>query len=137
MASLEVTLLMRAMNGFIETVIKKLVLDIVANLQADPQSGGTPRDTSWAAVNWVPSIGSPIDTTAGTRLQAEAGSLSTASEAATALVAATYKLAMGNVYITNNVPYILTLDGGSSKQAAKGFVGRGIVKAIRVDLVAG
>lgn len=125
------------LNLFIEQIIKKLVLDIVANLQAAPSEGGTPVLTGWARVNWVPNIGSALDTTAGTRAQAEAGQLSGASAAGVAQVATEYKLARGPIHITNNVPYILKLDAGSSKQAPAGFVRRGIIKAIRVDLLPG
>ncbi len=135
MASRRVRLVISNLNGFVEKVIKKIVLDIVANLQAAPREGGTPVDTGWARINWVPNIGSALDTTAGTRAQAEAGQLSGDSALGVATVASTYKLAMGPVHITNNVPYILTLDGGSSAQAAKGFVRRGIIKALRVDLM--
>jgi hypothetical protein len=125
------------LNRFVEQIIKKLVLDIVANLQAAPSEGGTPVDTGWARANWVPNIGSALDTTAGTRAQAEAGQLSTASAAGVAQVAIEYKLARGAVHITNNVPYILLLDAGSSTQAPAGFVRRGILKALRVDLIGG
>jgi hypothetical protein len=123
------------LNRFVEQIIKKLVLDIVANLQAAPSEGGTPVLTGWARANWVPNIGSALDQTAGTRAQAEAGQLSGASAAGVAQVVTEYKLARGPVHITNNVPYILKLDAGSSKQAPAGFIRRGIIKAIRVDLV--
>ncbi len=137
MASRQVRLVLAGLNRFIEQVIKKLVLDIVANLQAAPNEGGTPVATGWARANWVPNIGSPLDVTAGTRAQAEAGQLSSASAAGVAQVVAEYKLARGPVHITNNVPYIPKLDAGSSSQAPSGFIRRGIIKAIRVDLAGG
>ena len=134
MASRQVRLIVSGLNRFVEKIIKKLVLDIVANLQAAPNSGGTPVDTRWASSNWVPNIGTAVETTAGTRAQAEAGQLSGASAAGVAQVVTEYKLAKGPVHITNNVPYILKLDAGSSKQAPAGFVRRGILKALRIDL---
>ncbi len=137
MASRQIRLVIAGLNRFVERIIKKLVLDIVANLQAAPSEGGTPRDTSWAAVNWVPKIGSAFEGTAGTRAEAKAGQLSQASETGVAQVLTEYKLPRGAVHITNNVHYILKLDGGSSKQAPAGFVRRGIIKAIRVDLAVG
>ena len=137
MVSRRVRVVVAGLNRFVEQIIKKLVLDIVANLQAAPSEGGTPVDTGWARANWVPHIGSSLDTTAGTRVEAEAGQLSGASAAGVAQVATEYKLARGPVHISNNVPYILKLDAGSSKQAPAGFVRRGIIKAIRVDLVGG
>lgn len=137
MASRKVRVVIAGLNRFVERVIKKLVLDIVANLQAAPSEGGTPVDTGWARANWVPNIGSALESTAGTRIEAEAGQLSAASEEGVARVVTEYKLARGTIHITNNVPYILKLDAGSSKQAPAGFVRRGIIKALRVDLTGG
>jgi hypothetical protein len=42
-----------------------------------------------------------------------------------------YKLDQGSLFVTNNVPYIVPLNNGSSKQAGAGFVERGIERAIR------
>ena len=41
---------------------------------------------------------------------------------------------MGPIYITNNVPYINSLNGGHSQHAPAGFVERAIVKAVTTDL---
>lgn len=134
----QISIIIAGLNSFVVKVIKKLVLDIVANLQRAPNEGGTPVDTGWARANWVPSIGAPVTGTAGTRAQAEAGQLSGGSAAGVAKVVTGYShLGQGAIYITNNVPYILTLDGGSSKQAPKGFIRRALVQAIRVDMGAG
>jgi hypothetical protein len=130
---------MAGMNGFVTRIVKKLVLDIVANLQAAPSEGGTPVDTGWARANWIPVIGSasgkaaprPIDR--GRATQAAADVLA-ASEGAIAAIATTYNARQGPVTIANNVPYILKLDAGSSKQAPAGFIRRGIVKALVIDL---
>lgn len=134
MASRQVRIVVASLTGFVEKLIKKLVLDIVANLQAAPTEGGTPVDTGWARANWIPQIGSPRERVAGSRDQAEAGNLPGDAAQGVAQVATGYTLAKGPVFITNNVPYILALDAGSSKQAPKGFVRRAIVKAVRVDL---
>lgn len=135
MVARNIRIVVSAVDRFVETLIKKLVLDIVANLQRPGSEGGTPVDTGWARANWIPQIGSPHEGTAGTRASAEAGSLSSAAQSGVASVAATYKLRRGRVYITNNVPYILKLDAGSSNQAPKGFVIRSIRKAVKKDLV--
>lgn len=119
-----------ALETFIESIIKKITLDIVANLTAAPGEGGTPVDTGWARANWVPQIGRPLDWTAGTR-----DNVTTAPQLAGAIdVATSYKLDKGPVHITNNVPYILKLNDGSSMQAPRGFIQGAIAKAIRVDL---
>lgn len=135
MAARNIRIVVSALDRFVEILIKKLVLDIVANLQRSGSEGGTPVDTGWARANWIPQIGSPHEGTAGTRTQAEAGSLSSEAQSGVASVATTYKLQRGRVYITNNVPYILKLDAGSSNQAPKGFVLRSIRKAVKKDLV--
>lgn len=135
MVSREITIVVASLNGFVTRLIKKLVLDIVANLKAAPREGGTPVDTGWARSNWVPNIGSPIRKVAGSYAAAKAGNLSFNSAAGIAHVATSYNVKMGAVHITNNVPYILRLDAGSSMQAPAGFVRRGIVKAITRDLL--
>lgn len=134
MASRRVRVVISSLNGFTETLIKKLVLDIVANFQAAPGDDGTPIKSGWARSNWIPQIGSPREAVAGTKAQAESDQLPTESAAGVAAVATGYTLPRGAVYITNNVPYILALDQGSSTQTPKGFVRRGIVKAIKRDL---
>lgn len=134
MASRRIRVVVQSLEGFVERLIKKLVLDIVANLQRAPSEGGTPVDTGWARANWVPNIGSPAKGTAGSREQAEAGILTGASAAGVATVVTSYRLSRGPVHITNNVPYILTLNEGSSKQAPRGFVQQAVRKAVTVDL---
>lgn len=138
MASERVRVVVTALEGAVERIIRKLTLDIVANLVRAPSEGGTPVDTGWARANWVPRIGEPFRGTAGTREQAEAGSVSLAEQGAgIASVASSYKLEKGRVYISNNVPYILPLNEGSSQQAPAGFVQAAVTKAVRVDLLGG
>lgn len=106
-----------------------LSLDIQANLQED-----TPRDTSWARVNWVMSVGeaaidpSVSDVTdptpaqvarAGVRQQKSVGDVSDYSD-----------ISMGAIFTTNNVPYIGPLNAGHSPQAAAGFIQRAVADAI-------
>lgn len=134
-ASRRVRVVVTSLERFVEQIIRKIALDIVANLVRAPSEGGTPVDTGWARANWVPQIGEPFRGTAGTREQAEAGNVSGAEQGqGLATVAATYKLERGKVYISNNVPYIGRLNAGSSRQAPAGFVEAAIAKAVRVDL---
>lgn len=139
MPSQQIRIIMAGMNGFVTRIVKKLVLDIVANLQAAPSEGGTPVDTGWARANWIPIIGTASGRAApkpGDHAQTTqaAADLISQGEAAIAVIATTYRLSMGKVTIANNVPYILKLDAGSSKQAPAGFIRRGIVKALVIDL---
>lgn len=134
MASRQIRVVVSSLNGFVELLMKKVALDIVANLSAAPGEGGTPVDTGWARANWVPQIGSPKTSVSGSRAQAEKGLLPSDQQTGIAQVATSYKLARGPIHITNNVPYIQRLDQGSSKQAPRGFIRRAIKKAVTVDL---
>lgn len=135
MVSNQIRIVVSSLNGFVELLMKKVTLGVVANLVASPGEGGTPVDTGWARANWVPNISSPIDKVAGSREAAEKGSLPGDQASGLAKVATSYKLATGNkIYITNNVPYILRLDQGHSRQAPSGFIRRAIKKAVTVDL---
>ena len=117
------------MRGVVEAVIKRLVPDLTDALFED-----TPKLTSFAANNWVPTIGTPFQGTAGTREQAEEGQLFTTPRlAGKALVESSYKLrngAAGIVYITDNVDYIVDLNDGSSHKAPAAFVQSTIDRAI-------
>lgn len=77
----------------------------------------TPVDTGWARSNWLPSVGSPRKETVG-----EPGSLNESAADSGQSEVADWKIQDGPIYITNNVPYIGRLNGGSSKQAPAGFV---------------
>lgn len=134
MASPRVRVVVTSLERFVELIIRKLALDIVANLVAAPPEGGTPVDTGWARANWIPRIGEPFRGTAGTREQAEAGNVSGAEQGAGQVAMLGYRLERGRVYISNNVPYIVRLNEGSSRQAPRGFVQAAVAKAVRVDL---
>jgi len=115
------------MEQVTEQVIKKLTLDVVANLRRAASEGGTPVKTGWARANWMANVGGSTEGVNGdpNAVAAAEG----AQQAALGSVLA-YKLAGGPVFITNNVPYILKLNEGSSKQAAAGFVQRAIQEAV-------
>lgn len=105
-----------------ENIVKRLTLDVTSNLIVD-----TPVDTGWARANWVPSIGNSVNVPAGTRESVTVGD----QQAGIATVAVTYTLSQGRVFITNNVPYIETLNEGSSRQAPAMFVQRAIQRGVR------
>jgi len=124
------------LTRFTEKHVKVITLDAVANLVQD-----TPRRTGWARSNWVPSIGTPKDLdgtpppedqAAGPVRQRDA-----AREAGIAAIVTSYRLSLGRIYITNNVPYIRRLNDGHSKQAPAGFVQGAILRAVRRAFVAG
>ena len=139
MVSQQIRVILAGIDGFVTRIVKKLVLDIVANLQAAPSDGGTPVNTGWARANWIPVLGTASGRPAPrpgdhSQTMAAAANLAQQGQAAIAAIATTYRASMGPVTIANNVPYILKLDAGSSKQAPSGFIRRGIVKALVVDL---
>ncbi len=119
------------MDRFIDQIIRKVVLDIVANLQSSVETGyGTPVDTGWARSNWVPAIGPVRDSPVGSKESVD----SAAVKAGTARIATTYTTKQGPVTISNNVPYITILNMGNRSRAPRGFVQNAITKAIKQDL---
>lgn len=135
MASRRLRVVVSDLEAFVERLIRKVTLDIAANLRRAPSEGGTPVDTGWARANWVVRVGQPFDQTAGTRQEAEDGNIDVGPQQAGELEAATYQLGRGTLHITNNVPYIVNLNEGSSQQAPAGFVQAAISKAVTVDIL--
>jgi hypothetical protein len=114
------------LEKFVEKQIVRLTLEATANfVQA------TPVDTGWARANWVPQIGTPY-TGGGPRPEVPpVGSANAARQTALSTVL-NYKLTGARpVFISNNVPYIVKLNEGSSKQAPAAFVQRGIAQAVQ------
>lgn len=134
MASRRLRVVVNSLEDFLDQLIKKIVLDIVANLRRAASEGGTPVDTGWARANWLPNIGSPINSPAGVRPEQPDSATTSEQEKGLASVVTGYRTSRGEVHITNNVPYIINLNEGSSKQAPAGFVQRAIMKAIFEDL---
>lgn len=124
--------ILKSLFSVAEQVIKKVALDIVANLVKAPSEGGTPVDTGWARANWLVNIGTPFLQPFGTRDQAEAAGWRSGAPPTAGLgqgTIATYKLGPP-VFISNNVPYITRLNDGSSSQAPRGFVQAAILRAL-------
>jgi len=117
--------LKREMEDFVNKAVRKLSLEIVANLTAPPSSGGTPVDTGWARSNWIPAIGVPVRDPAGSR-----SAVTTSAQQAGVASLLSYTRDKGTVFISNNVHYINKLNAGSSSQAPAGFVQVAIIKAI-------
>lgn len=116
-------------------IVRKLALDITANLRAEPTKGGTPVDTGFARSNWILRAREPQSNLVGSRPKEKggAGVDDVAADAAVAEFVTGYRIGIGNVYITNLVPYVPRLNAGSSTQAPAGFVERAILKAIVED----
>lgn len=105
--------------------MQRLMANVHGHLVAD-----TPKDTGYAAVNWIPSTGAPVTELAGTRADAEEGRLNGEPQARGRAAIRAYELAQGDLYDTNNVDYLRLLNLGSSDQAPALFVQRAIVQGI-------
>lgn len=121
----QVLAILRSLELLGERTIKKITLDITANLIES-----TPVDLGWARANWIPSVTKSVNETDGSPDQ-----VSTAKQSAGQSQVATYKLRQGSVFVTNNVPYILRLNDGSSSQAPAGFVEAAVMKAVKRDIL--
>lgn len=126
MASRRIKIVVAAYEEFLDKVVKKIVLEVVNALIASPSAGGTPVDTGWASSNWIPHVGTPVLRPAGSPTN-----VSDAAQQAGIASVLGYR-SSGPVFVSNNVPYILRLNEGSSRQAPAGFVQAAIAKAVRV-----
>lgn len=126
MANGQLRFIVRALEKVTERAVAKITLDATANLIET-----TPVNTGWARANWVPSIGSPIDEPTGDQENVSQSE----QDSGIAQVATQYKLDMGKVFITNNVPYIGALNDGHSQQAPSGFVQVAVEKAVTIDIL--
>ena len=129
MADPQALAIRRDLDRLAERTVKKITLDITANLIET-----TPVDSGWARANWIPSVTKPTQETDGTREQAQSGSVKTGLQRAGQARVAGYQFPQGAVFIANNVPYILKLNDGTSTQAPSGFIEQAIEKALREDV---
>jgi hypothetical protein len=122
----QVRMIVRSLEGFTTRRVTRIVLNATANLTED-----TPRDLGWARNNWIPEIGPGPDNPVGERTEAGAGAAQAAQQQGIAAIVVSYKLGMGIITISNNVPYIVYLNEGSSPQASPGFVQAAILRAVQ------
>jgi len=123
----QLAVVVEALNRVTVKVIQQVTLDAVANL-TEPPPTGTPIDTGWARNNWVPSIGTPLESPVGSPDNPAAAAA--ARDAGIAEVLTRYTLSDGVIFISNNVPYIGRLNDGSSTQSPAGFIQAAILRAV-------
>lgn len=109
------------LDGLTERAVRRVSFNLSSNLIQL-----TPRDTGWAAANWVPSLGGAVQVTYGSKTAVDGG----AQQRGLAAIAG-YRASDGLVFVTNNVPYIQLLNDGHSAKAPVGFVEISIDMAIR------
>ena len=85
----------------------------------------TPRDTAFAASNWIASIGIPHSGTVGSK-----SAVSFSFQLASINSLRRYVPGRGKIFIVNNVAYIGLLDSGSSSQSPSGFVNSSLRRAV-------
>lgn len=129
----QVIAIIGGIQQYAEKLMKKLTLDITANLIED-----TPVDTGWARANWVPQVASPFGgdssfdhsfSNRNGKTAALGGQTSIQGEGLSSIIS--YSLQRGTIYITNNVPYITKLNEGSSAKAPAAFVQAAIARAVQ------
>jgi len=118
---------LKAIDTFVDKLITKLSMDIVAILAGPSQSGGTPVDTGWARSNWIPSIGNEFTKRVGSKQSVSFGDQISGTQKLLS-----YTRDKGTVFISNNVPYIGILNSPetTSLKAQPGFVQAAIIRAI-------
>ena len=95
----------------------------------------TPVDTGRARSNWQVNVAAPAEGVVTSFPKAEGDAVGLPGTSGTfamqAAIANTKGYSGGGIYITNNLPYIIPLNDGHSKQAEPGFVENAILNGIR------
>jgi hypothetical protein len=120
------------MNADMGLLVKKMMGSIQVELELS-----TPVDTGWAEANWVPSMGAPIVRSlpefAIHEREAKAAQVP-AAEAEQVSLKSSFMAKNPpkpiDMYITNNVSYIIDLNEGTSPKAPPGFVQVAIIQGI-------
>ena len=113
--------------GELKEFVADLVVKVSVNVTAELEDR-TPKDTGWAASNWVPAIGVRNNEPFGSKLAVS----TSAQEAGKAILIGTYALPQ-IVHVTNPVSYIEDLNSGTSKKAPADFVQTAIATAIAMS----
>jgi len=100
---------------------------LVAIRATENLSNDTPKDTGWAAANWIPSVGGSGGGSSAAK--GDPGSARASQKAGISEIRSGSKKTR-NIFIANNVPYIGRLNAGSSNQAPAGFVESAIARAV-------
>ena len=95
----------------------------------------TPLDLGWARANFVPQIGTPyrINLVDFEPTSGAANAELARSQSELFRIAGTYRVDLGNLFISNNVPYIGRLNDGHSNQAQPGYIQAAINIAIATE----
>jgi hypothetical protein len=120
----EISAEMRRLEREMSLAMRELVTEVVAKLVE-----ATPVETGHARANWIPSIGGPISEEDGFVQEARNGDRRTnagAGQRAGLREIVRYNITDGDVFISNNVPYITILNTGTSDQAPRFWIEQAI-----------
>lgn len=121
-----------ALEENVQERISQLAIDLNNRLR-----DVTPVETRWAASNWIGNIGSaPVPIGEPATITERLALVPAAREIQNSGLSLlrSYLLASGNIYISNNVNYIQTLNDGSSQQAPAGFVQAAIRTTVNANI---
>lgn len=122
-----IEVIMDDLDRFITSEIVGLSFELHAEL-----TESTPVNLGWARANFVPAIASPWRENLKDAEPSSGAASSKAAKVAAELarISVSYKVDMGPLYISNNVPYIGRLNDGHSPQAPPGYIETAIERAI-------
>ena len=113
--------IVKLIDKAVESVAVEITLDFTRFVIED-----TPVDTGWARANWIPSVGSPVESPAGFP-----GEVQQSFQQQGVDNVGRYSLSDGPLYVSNNVPYIEKLNAGTSSKAPAGFVETDLDRAVQ------
>lgn len=127
-------------SSMVQAASKRLIADMESRLRRSAEAIGetlvvtTPVKTGKARSNWVARTGrvSSVPDVPGLsspNREANAGAATTKALSQIQAVVRGWKpLAQGSIFFVNGVPYIATLDDGTSRQAPAGMTAQAILK---------
>lgn len=108
-----------------EQVISEVSAAIAKNV-TDEIRNNTPVKTGFCKSNWVPSVGSPFEGLAGSKISSDNAIIDDGPYRDGLSQLEGYNISQGDIFIVNNTDYVQVLDAGSSSQAPSGFVNTAI-----------
>ena len=120
----QIDVVMRELETFTSKRVRGLTLNITANIVED-----NPVHTGWSRANWVARIATPLVVDLRDVTPNVAGATARQQQSL-AQIAGSYEIGMGKIFISNNVPYIVRLNEGSSSQAPAGFIQAGVRRGV-------
>lgn len=107
----------------VERFVERTTLGVVGTLH-EALTELNPVDTGWSRSNWLVSIGAPRLDTIGSKADVDDG----AGEATLREVRDTWKLFRGDIFVVNNVDYVVTINRRHSR--ASGYVEVAVERAV-------